>query len=171
MLAVRSKSTAGGKRSNEARGAAETESSRGELLVVTNLVTDMIMGTSYIQKEIEKIIFKKTTLKPTGSRPVATKENVDNDARFENSAGTKKENPSVDYSSCPCTVISQQATSPMDEACLFVKSNVWVVRLVKSHVKLVKCLHAFVAYGIVEEVPTRPFLIKMKTCQANRSKY
>lgn len=47
-------------------------------LIVTSLVINMILGTIYINENIDKINFKKNTLKPTSAVPVAMKESVSN---------------------------------------------------------------------------------------------
>lgn len=49
-------------------------------LVVTNLATAMILDTAYIDENNEKIKSEKSTLKPTGSCPVAIEESVGNAA-------------------------------------------------------------------------------------------
>lgn len=61
-------------------------------LIVTNLATDMSLGTAYINQNIKNISPKKGTLRRTGSSPVAIEEIVGNATYMIGRMETKQSN-------------------------------------------------------------------------------
>lgn len=59
--------------------------------IVTNLATDMILGTAYIDENIKKISPRKNILRPTGSSTVTLDGSVDNVASMADSLESKQE--------------------------------------------------------------------------------
>lgn len=58
-------------------------------VVVTNLVTNMILRTAYINRNIEKTSLKKGTLKTTGTSFVTIEESVGDAAYITNNVASK----------------------------------------------------------------------------------
>lgn len=54
-------------------------------LIVINLVSIAILGTSHLNKNVEKVSHKKSTMKPTSTSSVAVKESVGSAAYIANS--------------------------------------------------------------------------------------
>lgn len=65
---------------------------------VTNSTTDMILGTAYVDRDMENVNFKKDTLMPAGASSVDIEESVVNAAYIANHLERKKESPREGYS-------------------------------------------------------------------------
>lgn len=76
-------------------------------LVMTNLAIDIILGKPYINGNIDKINFNKSTLKLTGSSSVAIEESVGNAAYMTSKLVRKQRLSENEYYECTCTATCQ----------------------------------------------------------------
>lgn len=121
----------------------------------------MILGTTYINVNIERIGPKKGTLRSIGSSHDATEASVCSAAYTANSLESRHGHPEKEFSMSLCTALCQTIILPMGEVHLHVRSNVRGVRMVKLQENLVKHHQAFVVQGIAEIVPTPTFTIEI----------
>lgn len=136
-------------------------------LIVTDLATDVILRTVYINASIGRISPKKDTLKPTSTNPVAIEESVGNPAYKANNLELKQGHPEDEFNEYPRTVVCKRISPRKSEVYCDVKRKSRGVQLLISHENLLKTRHALVAQEIVEAVSTKPFVIKMAnwSCQ------
>lgn len=139
----------------------EQEVAKVGFTVVTDMATDMILGTANIEKDIEKMKLEKSTLRSSSPSSIAIEESVENAIYIANNVETKKRNPREDYNKYLCTAVFQKIIPPRSEVHLHLQSDARGVRLVASHGNLVKNCQTVAAQGLVEVVSTNPFIIMM----------
>lgn len=128
---------------------------------MTNLATDVFLGTAYINENIAKINSKKSTLNLAGSTFVSIKESISIAAYMTEKAKTNQSNHVHEYNKYPSSSVSQMIAPSMIEVYLHVQSNAQGVELVTLHGKLVRNCKTFVAEGIVDIFSTPPSIIKI----------
>lgn len=96
----------------------------------------MILGTAYINGNVEKISLEKIILKAIGSNHAAIEKSVGSGAYMVNSLEPKQKPREKNYREYPCFAVYQSIISPVDEAYLYFRSNTKSVQLPCTKISL-----------------------------------
>lgn len=144
----------GGKRMIYLEVQLKQRIAKPSFLIVTSPAPDMILGTAYINEDIEEIIPEESTLKPAGLILVAIEKSVSNTTYLINDVKPGQSRFEDEFNKYPCTAVCHRIILSTSELYLHATSNTQGVRLVTTHENLVQNRQALVAQGIVKIVST-----------------